>query len=91
VLRFSALSGGEKDRVMLEITLKIAAFYAKFKTTLLIIEKNSFGSLDSEGINQLFKIIRTEELGFQFIFTSLPNKFYDTTSFKVHNLNDILK
>ncbi|WJS96796.1 hypothetical protein NYQ10_10145 [Flavobacterium johnsoniae] len=83
---FRALSGGEQDRVLLEITLKIAYYHAKFNSTILLIENTSFGTLDSRGINSLFDILRNEQPNFQFFFTTIPNTDYDVEGFKVYEL-----
>ena len=85
-LRFGALSTGEQERVLLEIALKIAGYYAKFNTTILLVESTSFGTIDSAGINHLLNIIRTEEMNFQFFLTLLQNTGYNLVDFKVHTL-----
>lgn len=86
MLPFEVLSGGEKARVILEITLKIAHYYSKFNSTILLIEKTSFGSLDSSGVNHLFDIIRNEKPNYQFFFTTIEDKDYDTTGFNIYEL-----
>lgn len=83
---FSALSGGEQDRVLLEVSLKIADYYSKYNSTLLLIDNTSFTSIDSTGINRLFEIIENEKFSFQFIFSTIGDKKYDYLNFKVLHL-----
>ena len=83
---FSALSGGEQDRVLLEVTLKIADYYSKYNSTLLLIENTSFSTLDSTGINRLFEIIENEKFAFQFIFSTVGDRNYNYRNFKVLHL-----
>jgi len=84
--RFWALSGGEQERVIIEIALKIAVYYAKFNSTVLIIDSNSISIIDSAGINRLFESIRSGGFNFQFFFTCLPDRGYDMRGFNVHQL-----
>lgn len=87
VLPFRSLSGGEKERVILDITLKIANYYAKFNPTILLIENTSFGNIDNSGINCLFEIIRNERPRFQFIFTMIKGVTkFNTKDFKIYEL-----
>jgi hypothetical protein len=92
VLPFGSLSDGERQRAILDITLKIADYYAKFSPTILLIENTSFGNIDNAGINCLFEIIRKDRPSFQFIFTTVTavTKF-NTKEFKVHELIEIDK
>lgn len=84
---FHSYSGGEKQRIILEICIRIASFYARFKPTILLIEHTSFGTIDIAGINHLLKILREEKLGFQFFFTSMvERKELDTTGYAVWEL-----
>jgi hypothetical protein len=86
VLSFNALSGGEQERVLIEIALKLASYYARFNSTILIIEKNSFVSLDDGGVNQLLDFFRKKEFDFQFFFTTLFNRNYNLQQFSVNEL-----
>lgn len=84
---FKLLSGGEKDRAILEITLKIVSYYSKFNTTILLIEHSSLESIDSGGVNCLFEALRKEELDFQFFFTTILGiDKLNTKDFKVYEL-----
>lgn len=93
ILPFGALSGGEQDRVFLEIILKLANYYSKFNTTILIIEKTSLTSLDSAGVNHLLQTIRNENVNFQFIFTTVGTVPFDFSGYTVFDLkitNDVI-
>ncbi|WP_433763654.1 hypothetical protein [Flavobacterium ginsenosidimutans] len=83
---FRSLSNGEQLRVLLEITIKIAHYYSKFNSTILLIEKTSFSSIDYGGINKLFRAIHEEKPDFQFFFTAINIDDYDTEGFKVYEL-----
>lgn len=83
---FDKLSGGEKDRAVLEIALKIASYYSMFNSTILLIEQNAFANIDVKGINKLFDIIRNERPSFQFFFSSLPNNEHKIDEFNITNL-----
>jgi hypothetical protein len=78
---YNELSGGEQERVLLEITLKLADYYSKFTSTILIIDNTSIGSLDRGGINRLLEIIREEKINFQFFFTSIIRNTFNTEGF----------
>ncbi|TCD12975.1 ATP-binding cassette domain-containing protein [Pedobacter frigidisoli] len=84
--RFNALSGGEQDRVMVEIMLKIATYYAKFNFTILLLEYHTFKSMDVAGVNRLLEVIKEENFGFQTIFTSTENPNLIIEGYKVHQL-----
>jgi len=86
ILSFGALSGGEKERVLLEITLKIANYFAKFNSTILLIENTAFNTIDFAGINHLFDIIKNEKPNFQFFFTTIEKDRYKTENFQVYEL-----
>lgn len=91
---FYDYSGGVKQRILLELCIKIATFYAKFKPTILIIENSNFGTVDDAGLNALLKIIKNEEPDFQFFFTSFikPGKLitdgYSVWELKVNTSGD---
>jgi|GEM_PF-2309619 len=84
---FEAFSGGEKQRIILEIALKIASYYAKFQTTILLLENTAIGTIDQTGLNKLLNIIDQNDLGFQFFFTSFRKPEYFTApNFAIHEL-----
>lgn len=83
---FNQLSEGEQIRVLLELTLKIASYYSKFNSTILLIDNAALLSLDKTGLNNLFKVIQNEKFQFQFIITTLDNDDYDYLDFKIHHL-----
>jgi hypothetical protein len=84
ILAFNALSGGEQERVLLEITLKIAYYHSMFNSAILLIENTNFHNIDSAGINRLFENIKNDKPNFQFFFTTNENYVFD--GFKVHKL-----
>lgn len=88
---FQALSSGEQDRVLLEIALKIAVYYSKFNSTILLIENTAFSTLDSSGVNKLFEVIKNEKFNFQFVFATIGDKDYKYQDFKVHQLKIVDK
>ncbi len=67
---FGSYSTGEKQRIILEIALKIATYYARFQTTILLLESTAVATIDDTGLNKLLDIVRQENFGFQFFFTS---------------------
>lgn len=83
---FNALSSGEQDRVLLEITLKIASYHSKFNSTILLIENTAFSTLDSDGVNKLFEIVENEKFDFQFFFATIGDKKYNYLDFNVNRL-----
>jgi hypothetical protein len=84
---FSSLSHGETLRVILEITIKIADYYSKFNSTILLIEKTGFSSIDYAGINELLKAIHNEKQDFQFFLASINIDDYNTEGFNVYELS----
>lgn len=83
---FSSLSHGETLRVILEITIKIAHYYSKFNSTILLIEKTGFSSIDYSGINELLKAMHNEKQDFQFFLASVNIDDYNTEGFTVYEL-----
>lgn len=73
---FHEFSGGERQRIVLEIALKIASYYAKFQTTILLLENSAISTIDQTGINKLLDVIDKNDLGFQFFFTSFQKPDY---------------
>jgi AAA domain len=86
---FAALSGGEKQRVILEMALKIAEFYSKFGSTILLIEHTSFDTIDVAGVDQLLHFIKSENVHFQFFFTTMEKHRYNTEGFKRYDLLEV--
>lgn len=80
-------SDGEQQRIVLEIALKIATYYARFQTTILLLENSSIGIIDQTGLNKLLDIIRQEELGFQFFFTSFHAPgYFEAAGYTIYQL-----
>lgn len=76
-LKFEALSSGEKYRVILELALRLAKYYSRYKPTLFILDYHAIASIDSSGINNLLDYIVNDKPKFQFIFTShMPYDHY---------------
>lgn len=88
---FWAFSCGERYRIILEIILKLATYYAKFQTTVLLLENTCIGTIDKTGLNKLLEIIKQENLGFQFVFTSFQKPEYfsrsEYTTYKLEKTN----
>ncbi|MNQ26879.1 recombination protein F [compost metagenome] len=84
---FRRLSHGEQLRVLLEITLKIAEYHAKFNSTILLIDSTSFSSIDQAGFNRLLDAIQNGQRNFQFFLTSIEKMDYNTEGFTVYRLN----
>ncbi|AZJ35682.1 hypothetical protein [Tenacibaculum singaporense] len=86
---FQSLSSGEKDRVILEMTLQLAIFYSKFNSTITIIDQEAFPTMDSAGYCNLIKVVVENCFDFQFIVATffekneLPYKLLNTIELTV--------
>jgi len=86
---FRSFSSGEQQRIILDIALKIATFYAKFQSTVLLLENTAIGIIDQTGLNKLLDIVNHENLGFQFFFTSFQKlKYFNAPGY---NINELLE
>jgi len=86
LIHLLALSGTEKDKVSLEIALRIANFQSQFKPTILILD-HALTSLGTDDLNQVFNIFRSKSVSFQTIFTlTTINKTCNLESFIVWKL-----
>lgn len=84
---FAEFSGGEQQRIILEIALKIASYYTKFQTTILLLENTAIGTIDQTGLNKLLDIINKNDFAFQFFFTSFRKPdFFKTANYTVAEL-----
>jgi hypothetical protein len=92
-LRFQALSTGEKYRVIIEIGLRLADYYSKHKSVIVILEHTSLGTLDTAGVNSVLKSINNRKKNYQFIFTSYMSKedfsFEDHTVYELEFTDDL--
>jgi len=73
-LRFEALSSGEQYRVVIEIGLRLAEFYSKYKPVVVVLEHTAIGSMDFTGVNRILESVKNRNSNFQFVFTSLWQK-----------------
>lgn len=84
---FYDYSGGEKQRIILDIALRIATYYAKFQTTILLLENTAIGTIDKSGLNKLLEIVNGQDLNFQFFFTSMQQRsYFETSAYCIHEL-----
>lgn len=84
---FESFSGGEKQRIILDIVFTIAEYYSKYSSTILIVESNAVGTIDTKGIEFLLDFIRFKNLSFQFIMTMFEkNSTYNFENYKVYEL-----
>ena len=74
VLKFQVLSTGEQYRVIVEIGLRLAEYYSKYKPVVVILEHTALDSIDKGGINRILTSINKRKGNFQFIFTSFMKK-----------------
>lgn len=89
ILSYHSLSGGEKQSVIVEIALKIAEYYSKFNSTILIIEQSAIGIIDDAGINHLLEIIRKGNFNFQFFLTLFDKlERFKTDDFKTYHFEE---
>lgn len=92
LLSFYSLSKGEQYRVLLELGLRLADFYSKYKPVLFIVEHSAIGSLDTAGVNRLLKSIENRKTNYQFIFTSYMEmekfEFIGHTAYKLMKKGD---
>jgi hypothetical protein len=85
--RFNMLSSGEQQRVIVEVALKIAEYYSRFGSTILIIEQSAIPTIDNRGINRLLEILRNEMFNFQFFMTFYEElRHFDVKGFKAYLL-----
>ena len=87
--RFGMLSGGEQQRVIVEIALKIAEYHSKFGSTILILEQSVIPTIDDTGVNHLLETIRKGTSDFQFFMTFHQMKGVDVKGFKTYHLKRI--
>ncbi|HSU28435.1 MAG TPA: hypothetical protein VLJ68_08640 [Chitinophagaceae bacterium] len=69
---FESFSGGEKERIMLDIILTVAKYYSKFTSTILLLERGAIGNIDNWGVNMLLDHIRNGNVTFQTILMIMP-------------------
>ena len=85
--KFHMLSSGEQQRVFVEIALKIAEYYSKFSSTILMIEQSAIPTIDHCGINHLLEIVRNNTFNFQFFMTFYEElRYFDVEGFKAYHL-----
>lgn len=83
---FDQLSGGEMERLLLEIALRIVSYYSQFGFTLLLMENDGFGQIDNTGILHMLTFIGASELNIQFIFASTRMTFAGLDGYKTFEL-----
>lgn len=82
-VRFGALSGSEKGRVIIELAIAIAQFLSSTVPVILVIERNSF-SLDRVWAQKYADWILKKDFNFQTLITSIPlENDVDWTKFEV--------
>tara|TARA_R110002020_G_scaffold475849_3_gene713134 strand:+ start:4779 stop:6005 length:1227 start_codon:yes stop_codon:yes gene_type:complete len=67
------ISGGEFERLTLEIAARICVYYSKFISTVLIIDHRAIPSLDNLGVKTFLDILLENDFDFQTILVLAKN------------------
>jgi len=87
-LHFGSLSSGEQYRVIVEIGLRLADYYSKYKSLIVILEHTALGSLDTAGVDAILESVKNRKSNYQFIFTSYMKKEqFEYSDFLTYDLN----